>query len=392
MSKYTIKQIFIDHWNDFVQTYPKLNIRPIVFEEVEKMLNCGNPKLGYATYYCEHCDKVLHVPFRCKSRFCNTCGVNYAMDRAFAISKKIIRCKHRHMVFTIPKQLRVYFLEDRTLLNGLFHATSSTILSWFHERNKSQKYTPGFMCTLHTFGRDLKWNPHIHVLCSEGGAGNTDVFRKFNYISFSALRFRMQKLLLDYLSNHLPDSKLPKFKKLKNFLYSNYENGFYVYAKPDNISSIKLAVDYVVRYTGRPAMANSRIINYDGEFVTFYYERHEDDKRALETVHVFDFIKKLIIHIPGKGFKMVRYYGMYAKTHKFSKLIFKMLTDIQIQIRQTLRKWRLSIELSFGYDPLRCSCGNFMEFWDIFIPAKSSIATTGPPVVYCRWRSDYEEK
>ena len=35
--------------------------------------------------------------------------------------------------------------------------------------NKSQKFTPGFISVLHTFGRDLKWNPHIHCLISEGG-------------------------------------------------------------------------------------------------------------------------------------------------------------------------------------------------------------------------------
>lgn len=54
-------------------------------------------------------------------------------------------------------------------------------------------------------------------------------------------------------------------------------------------------------------MAQSRILNYDGDYVTFYYERHEDGKRIEETIHVFDFIKKLIIHIPDENFKVVRY-------------------------------------------------------------------------------------
>ena len=380
MSKYTIKQIFIDHWDDFVKAYSHLNIRSVVFKEVNRMMSCGNPALGYALYYCEHCNKFLNVPFRCKSRFCNTCGVKYAKDRVFNISKKLIRCIHRHIVFTIPKELRIYFQEDRTLLDGLFYAASETVLSWFYELNKSQNFKPGIMCTLHTFGRDLKWNPHIHMLCSEGGAGNTEVFRKIKHISYQSLRKRWQKLLLDYISKNLPSSKLPKFKKLKNYLYVNYDNGFYVRAKPNIISNIKLAVDYVIRYTGRPAMAQSRIINYDGEYVTFYYERHEDNKRVEETIHVYDFIKKLIIHIPEENFKMVRYYGFYAKEHKFSNLIFKMLNDIQIKVRQSLRKWRLSIELSFGYDPLRCSCGRFMDFVDIFIPPKY-VATASPPVV-----------
>lgn len=381
MSKFTIKQIFIDNWDKFVSANSKLTIRPVVFKEVNRMINCANPTFGYALYFCEHCKNVIHVPFRCKSRFCNTCGVKYAQDRAFNVTKKIINCKHRHIVFTIPKQLRIYFLEDRNLLNGLFEAASETILSWFHDMNKSQNFTPGIMCTLHTFGRDLKWNPHIHMLCTEGGAGNTEVFRKVKHISFKALRFRWQKLLLSYLSENLSPNQLKSFKTLKNSLYSTYDNGFYVYAKPDNISSVKASVDYVVRYTGRPAMAQSRIIDYDGEYVTFWYDRHEDDKRVTEKIHVFDFIKRLIIHIPDEHFKVVRYYGIYAKSHKHSSKIFKMLSQTQIEIRKQLRKWRLSIELSFGYDPTKCTCGHYMTFFKLVIPKKYALASTGPPVV-----------
>lgn len=367
MSEFTIKQIFNDHWDNFVIRNPELDIRQVVFDEVEKIINCGNPDYGYALYVCDHCKKFVKVPFRCKSRFCNTCGVKYAQDRAFSMTKKSIRCKHRHIVFTMSDKLWPYFQKYRNLLDGLFEAASSSILSWFYELNKSQNFTPGIMCTLHTFGRDLKWNPHIHMLCTEGGAGNTEVFRIVKHINFKALRFRWQKLLLDYLQNNLPEKELIEFKLLKNQIYKEYNNGFYVYAKPDNISSINQTINYVVRYTGRPAMAQSRIINYDGTYVTYYYERHEDGKRIEEKVHAYEFIKRLILHIPNKNFKVVRYYGIYAKTHKQADKIFKLLNKSQIEIRNQLRKWNLSIELSFGYDPTICDCGGNLIFFELKI-------------------------
>ena len=31
----------------------------------------------------------------------------------------------------------------------------------FHKDNKSELFTPGFILVLHTFGRDLKWNPVV---------------------------------------------------------------------------------------------------------------------------------------------------------------------------------------------------------------------------------------
>ena len=380
MSEFTIKQIFIDNWDNFIVRNPELNIRQVVFDEVEKIMNCGNPDYGYALYVCEHCKKFVKVPFRCKSRFCNTCGVKYAQDRAFSMTKKSIRCKHRHIVFTMSDKLWSYFLKYRNLLDGLFSSASSAILSWFYELNKSQNFTPGIMCTLHTFGRDLKWNPHIHMLCTEGGAGNTEVFRIVRHINFKALRFRWQKLLLDYLQNNLPANELPKFKQLKNQIYKEYNNGFYVYAKPDNISSINQTINYVVRYTGRPAMAQSRIIDYDGTYVTYYYERHEDGKRIEEKIHAYEFIKKLIMHIPDKNFKVVRYYGIYAKKHKHSDKIFKLLNKNQIEIRNQLRKWNLAIELSFGYDPTICSCGGNLIFFELKIKDPEILKSTRLPL------------
>lgn len=363
MAEFTIKQIFKDHWNNFIRDNYDISIRPIVFDEVEKIINCGNPDFGYALYVCNHCNKFLKVPFRCKSRFCNTCGVKYAQDRALSMAKKSIRCTHRHIVFTMSDKLWPYFQKYRFLLNGLFEAASKSVLSWFYEINKSQNFKPGIMCTLHTFGRDLKWNPHIHMLCTEGGAGNTEVFRIIRHINFKALRFRWQKLILDYLSYHLPAFELPNFKKIKNLLYNDYKNVFYVYAKPDNITSIQQTINYVVRYTGRPAMAQSRITNYDGTYVSYYYERHEDGKRIDVTVHVYEFIKNLIKLIPDKNFKVVRYYGIYSKEHKHSKKLIKLLNNAQIKVKEMLRKWHFSIELSFKYDPTKCSCGGKMIYF-----------------------------
>ena len=78
------------------------------------------------------------------------------------MSFKLIHTTHRHCVFTIDEELRHFFLEDRTLLDCLFSAVRSCVLRMFHKDNLSEQFTPGFICVLHTFGRDLKWNPHIH--------------------------------------------------------------------------------------------------------------------------------------------------------------------------------------------------------------------------------------
>ena len=39
------------------------------------------------------------------------------------------------------------------------------------------------------------------------------------------------------------------------------------------------------RYVGRPAIAESRIVDYDGVNFTFKYARHEDNEEVIETIH-----------------------------------------------------------------------------------------------------------
>ena len=121
----------------------------------------------------------------------------------------------------------------------------------FHQRNKSENFTPGFICVLHTFGRDLKWNPHIHVLLSEGGAGNKTVWRGVNYFNYTLLRNSFRTALLNHMEEHIGMS----FKKVKAYIYKNCPNGFYVYAKPAPRSNTNEIIKYIGRYLGRPIIA-----------------------------------------------------------------------------------------------------------------------------------------
>lgn len=64
--------------------------------------------------------------------------------------------------------------------------------------------------------------------------------------------------------------------------YRDHKHGFYVYAEP-NPCNPNTVVKYIGRYLGHPVIAASRIDNYDGDTVTFHYNRHEDDKYIEET-------------------------------------------------------------------------------------------------------------
>ena len=124
---------------------------------------------------------------------------------------------------------------------------------------------------------------------------------------------------------------------------------------------------YIGRYLGRPVIATSRIDNYDGDNVTFHYNRHEDNKYVEETVPVLEFIERLIQHIPEKHFKQIRYYGIYAMHRESYKHLNNDVSKEKHGILLSFKKWRNRILLSFGYDPLCCpKCGKSMPFMDLY--------------------------
>lgn len=139
-----------------------------------------------------------------------------------------------------------------------------------------ESFIPGIVCTLHTFGRDLKWNPHIYIIVTEGAMVRLTPWKSFDFLTFDMLRKSfITKLLFNLSKKNLSAD----FKKIKSNLYKENGKGFYVHAPKKQNSNISSILKYITRYTGRTAMAESRILSYDNDFVTFYYGRHEDNKR-----------------------------------------------------------------------------------------------------------------
>ena len=69
----------------------------------------------------------------------------------------------------------------------------------FYKANKSKNFVPGVVCVLHTFGRPLEWNPHIHCLITEGGFSDDGFWRNVKHFNYTYLRKAFQTALLNEL-------------------------------------------------------------------------------------------------------------------------------------------------------------------------------------------------
>ena len=366
-----IAKIFEDHWDNIPADIKAsiLKYKPNADKEIKKIINCYNKNLGCNVYHCPDCNECCFIGHTCKSRFCSSCGYKYKLERVENILSTAYNCKHRQIVFTCAKELWSYFFVDfNNLINIYFQAVNDTIYSVLNESFKRKngivkkyisktKYTPGFFAFLHTFGRDLKWNPNIHVLIAEIKLSNNKCI-KWEYFDFNAISKRFIKILLDLMDEYLNDKS---FKVLKNKLYKKYKKGFYVYAEKKKFKNLKQGVEYITRYCGRVAISENRILNYDGNNVTFCYNDHKDNAYHEVTVTASQFITILLKHLLPNNFKIIRYFGFYRKKHPLHDKMVMMVSTETKKIRKQILKYALSIQKFFNYNPFNCpKCGKTM--------------------------------
>ena len=80
---------------------------------------------------------------------------------------------------------------------------------------------------------------------------------------------------------------------------------------------------YLSRYTHRVAIANSRLVAFDGERVTFKwmdYRAKADARYKLMTLDADEFIRRFLIHVLPDGFHRIRHYGLFANANRANNI------------------------------------------------------------------------
>ena len=367
--KWTFKKIVqdSDNWERYQQEYAE-QVTEHQVSEVEKMLGCRDAKNGFATYICMNCGEQEQVPFSCKSRICSSCGKVHAEEWAKQLSSRMFNVVHRHITFTIPDVLWSEFEREAGWRGILFQAANATL-------RKVMGLECGVVAVLHPYGKDLKVNYHVHVLVTEGGLDEGGRWRDKTYIRYESLRKVWQYEVLSRLREVMPAGE--KTKRLIDKLYRQYRQGFYVHAKP-RVKNGQGISRYIGRYIRHPAIADKRIVGYDGEQVRFYYKSRSGEEREQE-MPVLAFIHGVVRHIPPKQFKMIRYYGLYAP-RKASR-VRELMERIGKAIGRVVRRlsWRKRIQRDFHRDPLTCPhCGSRdMELYSLTFRCGGRLVTIG---------------
>ena len=316
------------------------------------------------------------------------------------MSHHLLPVKHFHLIFTLPHELNdLIFYNKKRLYGLLFEVANKTVQAILGGK-------VGMVSTLHSWGSNLAYHPHLHVIVAAGSwvNGSWQASNRHNpncFCNARQLRATFKELFLKHLLLILENETLhwgkvsiqaPRvFPKIKQ-LYHQIERKKWTVRIENPVLGVEQIIAYLARYVRRVALTNSRIEEVTKDKVTINYKQYALQKKGQPPPigkREFEgekFLQQFTQHFMPRGFHKVRYYGFYAYGAKNLKAtIYQQLTGKTPFPYQPPTKKEL-VKKMLGEDMDVCSnCGVYNTMQTSIIPTDSSLifsltkATRHPP-------------
>jgi len=245
----------------------------------------------------------------------------------------------------------------------------------------------GYIVVLQTAGRVANYNPHLHVLMTEGGLTESGEWQGLGYLPYDVLHREWQRQVLEMVQTRLAGDG--KAAAIVAEMWAKYPKGFVAHLKGDIMPRVEGLARYLVKYVVSPPMGLSRIIKYDreGGTVTYWYKDHlSQGKKTTVSVDRETFIGRMVQHILPKGFQRIRYYGLQAtcKLKQVREQLAVALRGAAQLVMETVVSpvqrltYRERMKQTLGRDPQKCPrCGAKMWLWKVWHPKYKVIYDAG---------------
>jgi hypothetical protein len=285
-------------------------LRPVVEKTVERFLECGLLRHGFARMRCGHCHEEYLLAFSCKTRsFCPSCQAKRVAAFMEWVTEEILEpVGHRQLVCTIPRVLRPTFRRDRRLLGELARCAWASLKQYTQARFPDPGVAPGAILAIQTYGDQLNWHPHPHSLVSDGvWDRQSEQFHPFGPLDYKVPTGLFQHHVLEMLTRRRRLSR-----EFADRLRSRHPSGFQVYCGPPVDRDDRPALERLSAYIMRPGFAGTRL-EYQAETGQIQYRTNKGVPRSLDAL---DWIAPVTSHIPDPHQRMVRYHGRYSNASR----------------------------------------------------------------------------
>jgi hypothetical protein len=242
------------------------------------------------------------------------------------------------VVFTLPGPIADIAYQNKAVVYDLLRKAAAQTLITIAADPKHLGARIGLTAVLHTWGSALTHHPHAHIIVPSGGfspkpapaeAGGQHwiACRPGFFLSVRVLSRLFRRLFLERLTAAYQAGRLQFFADqaalaepaaFKTRIAALRKLEWVVYAKRP-FGGPEAVLTYLSRYTHRIAIANSRLVAFDGERVTFKWKDYRakgDAGYKLMTLDADEFIRRFLIHVLPDGFHRIRHYGLLANANR----------------------------------------------------------------------------
>src|SRR2546426_1166242 len=285
-----VADIFRDHG----AAWRRANVGHVSLDQMKVMSaieRCRTAALGGHVARCEDCPHTVIAYNSCRNRHCPKCQGTAAKEWLTAREADLLPVPYFHVVFTLPAAIADIAYQNKAVIYDILFTTSAETMTTIAADPKHLGARIGITSVLHTWGSALTHHPHVHMIVPGGGIsidGSRWVSCRPRFFLpvpvFSKLfrRLMLHKLLAAHKVGQLKfgdHAALTDRKAFAAYLAPLRRIKWYVYSKPP-FGGPKAVLAYLSHYTHRVAIANSRLIAFDEEGVSFRYKDYRADGRA----------------------------------------------------------------------------------------------------------------
>ncbi len=298
--------------------------------------HCRSAELGGHVLCCQDCGEIQIAYNSCRNRHCPKCQASAAKRWLDARMDDLLPVDYYHLVFTLPAPIADIAYQNKAVIyNMLFKATAETLLIIAADP-KHLGARIGITMVLHTWGSALTHHPHVHCIVPGGGFskdGQQWVACKPGFLlSVRVLSRLFRRLFLEKLSEAYINGQLHFFgqqtllddaQQFEHWIKPLRKIEWVVYAKRP-FAGPEAVLAYLSRYTHRVAIANSRLLSFDAQGVTFKwndYRRKGQNQHQTMTLETGEFIRRFLLHVLPSGFHRIRHYGLLANAKRVDNLV-----------------------------------------------------------------------
>ena len=294
---------------------------------------CRTAALGGHITQCDDCGHEVQAYNSCRNRSCPKCHGAAQATWLAAREGEVLNTPYVHGIFTLPHDLGPLALQNPRLLYGLLFRTVAQTLQDIAGDPKHLGAEIGGFAVLHTWGQQLHHHPHLHCVLPAGGLAPDGTqwmpCRPHFFLPVRVLSRRFRRLYLAGLAHlygqgHLTFAgrcqDLAEPMPWQRLLADVRDQEWVVFAK-EPIQDPRHVLTYLARYTHRVAISNHRLVALEDGRVTFRSKDYQRGHRLRTlTLDAVEFLRRLMLHVPPRGFHRLRHFGFLANRVRQEKL------------------------------------------------------------------------